>query len=105
MYKTLALVNTSEFFQELLIEGFYFSFQVKLRCRLSNLNPLPPRKAALLQHSERFAGLVLDVFEHEPLDASSPLWQLPNALLSSHNADLVERNLMEVLFALRILTP
>lgn len=56
----------------------------------------PPRKAALLQHSERFAGLVLDVFEHEPLDASSPLWQLPNALLSSHNADLVERNLMEV---------
>jgi len=47
-------------------------------------------EAALLQHSERFAGLVLDVFEHEPLDASSPLWQLPNALLSSHNADLVE---------------
>lgn len=47
-------------------------------------------EAALLRHSARFSGVVLDVFEREPLEATSPLWQLPNALLSSHNADLVE---------------
>ncbi|CAL1163053.1 unnamed protein product [Cladocopium goreaui] len=47
-------------------------------------------EAALLRHSDRFSGIVLDVFEREPLPEASPLWQLPNALLSSHNADLVE---------------
>ena len=51
-----------------------------------------PLEAALLRHSGRFSGLVLDVFEREPLPEASPLWQLPNALLSSHNADLVERS-------------
>lgn len=29
-------------------------------------------------------GAVLDVFRHEPLDASSPLWRLPNALVAPH---------------------
>ena len=32
----------------------------------------------------RIAGAALDVFEEEPLPATSPLWNLPNAILSPH---------------------
>ena len=32
------------------------------------------------------AGAWLDVFEREPLDAASPLWDLPNVLISPHTA-------------------
>lgn len=36
--------------------------------------------------SGHFAGAYLDVFEREPLDPASPLWDMPNVLISPHTA-------------------
>jgi glyoxylate/hydroxypyruvate reductase A len=38
--------------------------------------------------AHRIAGAVLDVFAHEPLPPSSPLWDLPNVLISPHSSAL-----------------
>lgn len=44
------------------------------------------REAALVRALEQgdIAGAALDVFEHEPLPAASPLWSLPNVIVSPH---------------------
>lgn len=50
---------------------------------------------ALLQalQEKRIAGAGLDVFSEEPLPSSSPLWKMPNVLISPHVAGISPRYL------------
>lgn len=47
---------------------------------------------ALLNHIDRFTGALLDVFEEEPLNENSPLWDKPNIILTPHNSFVGEGN-------------
>lgn len=47
--------------------------------------------------SGRLYGAVLDVFEQEPLDESSPLWNFDNVILTPHNSFVGEGNQQRLL--------
>ena len=60
----------------------------------------------LINNMDKLGGLVLDVFENEPLDENSPLWSTENALITPHNSfvgnnvnkrltDLILKNMKE----------
>ncbi|ANN76645.1 NAD(P)-dependent oxidoreductase [Bordetella flabilis] len=44
----------------------------------------------------RLAGAYLDVYEHEPLDAGSPLWRMPNVIATPHMAGHSDGNAARV---------
>ena len=50
-------------------------------------------EAALVNalQSGNLGGASLDVFAQEPLDADSPLWHLPNVMISPHSASTTDR--------------
>lgn len=72
----------------------------------ARLEALPPRAVVInigrgplldetalieLLEKNRLRGAALDVFEQEPLPADSPLWSLPNVIISPHSASTVPR--------------
>jgi phosphoglycerate dehydrogenase-like enzyme len=46
---------------------------------------------ALVLHERKIGGAALDVFPNEPLAADSPLWDVPNLLITPHTAALTDK--------------
>lgn len=68
--------------------------QMKSDAYLINVGRGPQVDEAALAEAlreSRIAGAALDVFDREPLLANSPLWGVPNLLITPHTAGLAEK--------------
>lgn len=54
------------------------------------------KELARVMREEPLAAAVLDVFDPEPLDPASPLWDLPNVYISAHSSVSVDRYMDDV---------
>jgi phosphoglycerate dehydrogenase-like enzyme len=54
----------------------------------------PMLEAALVE--KRIAGAFLDVFAHEPLSPTSPLWDMENVIVTPHSAGFSDGNAAKV---------
>ncbi len=54
------------------------------------------RELARVMKEEPLAAAVLDVFDPEPLDAQSPLWDIPNVYISAHSSVSLDRYVDDV---------
>lgn len=87
---SIALTETTEH----LINGDVFQ-QMKEDAVLVNISRgrLVDGKAVLSWlHKHPCAGVVIDVYEQEPISVNNPLWECANALISPHNCFVGENN-------------
>lgn len=49
-------------------------------------------EADLIKYIKKFRGVVLDVFENEPLDKDNELWKFDNIIITPHNSWVSDRN-------------
>ena len=47
---------------------------------------------AMIEAMPEISGAVLDVFEEEPLDVNSPLWDMENVIITPHNSFVSDGN-------------
>ncbi|MCR5704430.1 MAG: hydroxyacid dehydrogenase [Eubacterium sp.] len=47
---------------------------------------------ALIANKEKFSGIILDVFEEEPLESDSSLWTMENVIITPHNSFVGDGN-------------
>ncbi|MCL2426035.1 MAG: hydroxyacid dehydrogenase [Oscillospiraceae bacterium] len=49
-------------------------------------------EASLMRNINKFRGVALDVFEEEPLNEESPLWDMKNVIITPHNSFVSDCN-------------